>query len=136
MVLPLEEAHVAPPFPGCALGLAFVAAAIRGGRLSQVFQFQKTRITQEIPADEMKESGLGHLKVAATGLFQAAAGWAGDVGRGGEGVRGDHCVAELAEEVGNGARECGTSTVLVRSLAAISFSVSKYWVIRTSCMTS
>src|SRR6202040_2055559 len=32
--------------------------------------------------------------------------------------------------------ECGTSTVLVRSLAAISFSVSKYWVIRTGCMTS
>src|SRR5579883_3246042 len=32
--------------------------------------------------------------------------------------------------------ECGTSTVFVRSFAAISFNVSKYCVISTSCITS
>ena len=44
----------------CALGLAFVAAAVRGGRLSQVFQFQKTRITQKFRAGEVKDHGWGH----------------------------------------------------------------------------
>jgi len=66
-----------------------------------------------------------------TGLFQPAGDGAGNVGRRGDRVAGNHRVAELAEKIADGAGgNCGTSTVLVRSLAAISFSVSKYWVIR------
>src|SRR5882762_9878060 len=43
------------------------------------------------------------LKVAATGLFQAAGGGAGNVGRRGERVAGNHRVAELAEKIADGA---------------------------------
>src|SRR5437879_5545861 len=62
---------------------------------------QKTRITQKIRAGEVKDPG--PPEVATTGLFEAAGGGAGNVGRRGERVAGNHRVAELAEKIADGA---------------------------------
>src|SRR5258708_16958211 len=97
---------------------------------------QKTRITQKTRTGEVKDPGLGHLRWPLLDYFRRPA--AGPETS--DGVERAFAVTMVSRNwLKRSAMvlgECGTSTVLVLSLAAISFSVSKYWVIKTSCITS